>query len=154
MVRLVSAISVEKGNRTMARTQAFRDQHVEILTLVKAIEAELVLDKLKKNSNDVLKMFAGLSGKLKIHLAMEDKGLYPMLAHHADQNVRVMGESYMNEMANITEAYLKFSQERLTPVAIEKDPSGFIFSARKVFSLLSKRIDKENKELYTLLESA
>jgi hemerythrin-like domain-containing protein len=110
------------------------------------------MDKLKKNPGTVLKMFAGFSGKLKIHLAMEDKGLYPMLAHHADQSIRVMGESYSKEMATITDAFLKFSQEWLNQGAIEKDPSGFIAATRKIFGQLGKRIDRENKELYTVLE--
>lgn len=138
----------------MARTQSFRDQHEEILAIVRNIEAELVMDKLKKDPNTVLKMFAAFSGKLKIHLAMEDKGLYPMLAHHADQNVRMLGESYSKEMATITEAFVSFSKEWLNQVAIEKNPSGFIAATRKIFTALGKRIDKENRELYTALEKS
>jgi hemerythrin-like domain-containing protein len=136
----------------MARTHSFREQHDEILEIVRSIEAELVMDKLKKNPNNVLKLFAGFSGKLKIHLAMEDKGLYPMLAQHADQSIRSLGESYSKEMTTITDAYMKFSKDWLSPAAIEKDPSSFIASARKVFGLLGKRIEKENRELYTALE--
>jgi hypothetical protein len=141
-----------KGSLPMARTQSFREQHEEILEIVRNIEAELVMDKLKKNPSNVLRMFAGFSGKLKIHLAMEDKGLYPMLAQHADQSIRLLGENYSKEMTTITDAYLKFSQQWLSPTAIEKDPSGFMAATRKVFGLLGKRIEKENRELYTALE--
>ena len=37
-------------------------------------------------------------------------------------------------------------------LAVKKDPAGFVRETNKVFQLLSQRIQKENEELYAVVE--
>lgn len=135
----------------MAATDSFRKQHVEILDIVKQIEATLTADKLSANPAAVRPLLSNLLGKLSMHLAMEDNSLYPRLKDHANADVRNVAAKFITEMSGIKPVVEKYGQ-KWTDEAIRKDSQGFCTETRSLFGALGQRIQRENNELYAMVD--
>ncbi len=136
----------------MANTANLRRQHEELLATVDAIEASLDPEKLGRDAKEVRKLLSVLSGKLKVHLAMEDKCLYPQLLSHENEIIRDTAKRFIidiGELGRVLEAYL---QEWPSHVAVQEKPETFIVDTRAILMKLSKRIAKEDRVLFVLLD--
>lgn len=135
----------------MAVTEPLRKQHAEIVEAVREIDAGLDPQRLVKSAGEIRSRLSALIGKLSIHLAMEDKSLYPSLQKHADAKVRDTGVKFAREMAGVTPAVEAF-HKKWSEAQIGKEAAAFCAEAKKLFAVLSDRIKRENTELYPLLE--
>ncbi|NIQ08672.1 MAG: hypothetical protein GWO08_01590, partial [Gammaproteobacteria bacterium] len=63
----------------MANTQQFRQQHDDLLTIATKMAESFDVDSLSRDAKEMRALLSELAGKLKVHLAMEDKHLYPKL---------------------------------------------------------------------------
>jgi hypothetical protein len=95
-----------------------------------------------------LSTFAGV---LKLHLAMEDEGLYPSLSESVDAKIRDMARAFAVEMGSLAATFHAYN-DRWTVPAIAQQPEVFAQETRAVFRALADRIDRENNDLYPLLE--
>ncbi len=130
----------------------FRDQHDELLKIATEISAYLDVDKLSGDAGEVRGLLSQLLGKLSVHLSMEDKALYPKLSEHPDERVRSMARSFMEEMGGIGEAVNEYKSKWSSSLEIQKDPGDFIEQTKSLFDALSKRIERENSELYKVVD--
>ena len=136
----------------MARTDSFRKQHQDIGIVVKAISAKLNPTKVAADPQGMRALLSQLMGKLNVHLAMEDKALYPDMLKALDANVAATTKRFMSEMGGIAAAAKKYSDGYLSPQAIAANPRDFIRDTNSVFSALSVRIKKEETELYPMAD--
>lgn len=136
----------------MGITEPLRKQHAEIVEAVREIDAGLDPQRLVKSAGEIRSRLSALIGKLSIHLAMEDKALYPSLEMHADAKVREIGVKFAREMTGVKPAVETFSK-KWSEAQIAKDAAAFCAEAKKLFAVLGDRIKRENAELYPLLES-
>lgn len=136
----------------MAYTQKFRAQHGELLNVVKSIVQLLDADGLRNDAKEVRHLLSVLHGKLSVHLAMEDKSLYPRLLRHHDSEIRATTQRYIDEMGSLAGAFTAYIGRWPTPSAIQSDPESFITETSGVFEALGKRVDQENNELYVLAD--
>lgn len=136
----------------MAHTQKFRAQHGELLNVVKAIVQLLDADGLRNDAKEVRHLLSVLHGKLSVHLAMEDKSLYPRLLRHHDSDIRATTQKYIDEMGSLAGAFTAYIGRWPTPSSIQSDPETFITETGGVFEALGKRVDQENNELYVLAD--
>jgi iron-sulfur cluster repair protein YtfE (RIC family) len=134
-----------------AQTESFRQQHAEIMDMVRRIEPNLVPGKLAAGAAEMRSLVASLTGKLTIHLAMEDKALYPSLLKHADAGVRETAQKFIDEMSGIKPQIQKFSST-WTEQAIRADSARFCAEMRQVFAALGDRIQREDGQLYALVD--
>ena len=132
-------------------TQNFREMHAELVTLAGEIGARLDPAALAADAGPARSLLSTLIGKLTIHLAMEDKSLYPQLKSHPDPEVRASAERFDAEMAAMAPAVLAFGQ-RWTEAAIREDAAVFCEETRKLFAVLADRIKRENTQLYDLAD--
>lgn len=137
----------------MAATQRYRAQHTELLTLADQIMTLIGAGDIAGRASNVRGLLSVLAGKLSIHLAMEDKTLYPNLMLHHDPDIRAMATRYSQEMGSLAEDFTQFNRRWLTAVDIEKSPTEFVAEAAQMFAALRTRIEKENQELYRLVDS-
>jgi hemerythrin-like domain-containing protein len=135
----------------MVVTEPLRKQHAEIVEAVREIDAGLDPQRLVKSAGEIRSRLSALIGKLSIHLAIEDKSLYPSIEKHADARVREIGVKYASEMAGVKPAVEAFSR-KWSEAAIAKDAAAFCAETKKLFAVLADRIKRENTELYPLLE--
>ena len=136
----------------MDRTSNFITQHKELVEVVTAISEHLEIEKIKETAEDVRSLLSKLSGKIKIHLVMEDKVLYPYLLKSTDEKIVELTKKYISEMGNIKTAFGEYSTKWANPMDIKNDPESFISETKGVFKVLAERIGKENNELYPLVD--
>ncbi len=109
-------------------------------------------DTLIHDAQLIVSQLSTLTGKLTIHLAMEDKVIYPYLINHKDEHVRVLAKKYIDEIGSIAQVFTNYIKKWPNPHTIQDNTSGFIHETKSLFQVLSKRIDKEDNELYELVD--
>lgn len=138
----------------MPRTATFRHQHIEILRIAAEITALLDVSTLATRADDCRRLLSELAGKLTVHLSMEDRALYPKLAVHARVEVRRIASKYKQEMGGLSETFESYNQRWRSARAIQTEAATFIADTRALFGALSRRIEKEDGELYPLVDEA
>ncbi len=136
----------------MRRTDSYRRQHDDLLQVASEISGKLNAQKLAENATEVRTLLSKLLGKLNVHLAAEDKALYPRLLNAGDPEAKKLAERYISEMGNIAGVVKSYAQKWPSPGAIQKDPSTFVAETKSLFGALSNRIKKENNELYAYVD--
>lgn len=136
----------------MARTDNLRKQHVDILSLARQING-LLSDSLDEEAAAAIRpLLSKLTGLVQLHLAIEDRSLYPALAGHPDPQVRALSKRYSDEMEGIAAVFGDYVKHWQTTTRMRGDPEGFSAASKAVFNALSKRMHYEHKELYPLLD--
>lgn len=128
----------------MAYTDNFRRQHQEMLDLAGEISGKLKSD--PKDAKALRMLLSSLAGKLSVHLAMEDKALYPRLMEISAE-AKSLAKSFQDQMGGLGAAFGAYNQKWQLN-AIAADPAGFARETQEVFAALGKRIARENGELY------
>ena len=135
----------------MARTDNLREQHKDIVKIVTDISGLLSPEKIK-DASEVHKLLLALSGKLKMHLAAEDKVLYPYLLKSKDANVHNVAKQFIDEMGSIGTAFEGYINKWKIKTEIEKNASGFIADTQGLFGVLGARVGKEESVLYPMAD--
>ena len=130
--------------------ELYRHQHDELRLAARALEDDLAGPWRPGGAESARGHLLHLSGKLTVHLQMEDRGLYPEF--HASADPRVSGTArrfqvYMGELKGSADA---FFQRWLRPGAIAAAPDHFRAEARVLLQALDQRISAEDAALYPL----
>ncbi|MCX8500414.1 MAG: hemerythrin domain-containing protein [Alphaproteobacteria bacterium] len=127
----------------------FLHQHEEALELLDKLESDCSKEPI--NSRDLSESLVSIAAKLKFHLAMEDKFLYPKAATSSDQDLKNLSQKMSDEMGKISivfEAYVN----RWSRIAIEREPQKFLTETAGIIDAIRKRIEREESSLYPLAE--
>lgn len=135
---------------TVLKTQSFRAQHAEILAIAKEIAASLQPATLAKDADRVRMLLAKLAGVLNVHLAMEDKSLYPNLL--ASPKTVAIAKRFMDEMGTLAGSFKSFMGKWPNGQSIQRSSSEFAKELTAIFDAIAKRIQREEKELYPLVD--
>ena len=138
--------------RKRRRSEVFLDAHRDLLQLIETMSSRLKRAELERYANDMRGMLSMLAGKLTIHLAMEDKALYPRLATHKSPLVRETAERLAHEMGGILEVFKDYLARWPTAEAIQGDVSRFIVETNQICDAMRTRIAKEDRELFPKLD--
>lgn len=138
----------------MGKTDDFRATHKELLSIAKDISGMLQEGSLAKDASAVRSLLSRLAGKLQVHLSTEDRSLYPHLLNSSDANVKATAQKYMDEMGGIAAAFKEYVSKWPHALAIQKAPADFIKDTKGIFDALAKRIEREDAELYTLVDNS
>ncbi len=136
----------------MRKTESYRRQHDDLLQVAGEISRKLDAQKLSRDATEVRSLLSKLLGKLNVHLAAEDRALYPRLLNAGDPQAKSLAEKYISDMGGIAQTVKSYSQKWPSPVAIQKDASSFVSETKSLFGALSKRIERENNELYNYVD--
>lgn len=93
-----------------------------------------------------------LAARLNIHLAFEDKALYPPLLGNADPAVQSLTRRYMDEMGGLKEALAAHLKRWLTLQKVQDEPGTFQDETRSLLQALERRLAAEDQEFYPALE--
>jgi hemerythrin-like domain-containing protein len=136
----------------MSLTDDLREQHAAILQLVGQMETTLTIDTLAANADTLIDTLSVLARKLAIHLAMEDRALYPLLIARGSGTVRQTTQAFVNEMGHIASVFKTYAATWKSAESIKGDPKTFCEETGAVFSALRERIQREEAELYPLAD--
>lgn len=129
----------------------FKREHVDLLTAITALR-ELVQSGVREHAEVILQQLISMSSVIKLHLAAEDRVLYPALAHADDPQVAQAGRQFQQEMGGLAAVYAGFAARWNLASRLAADPQGFRDDANAVFKALHQRVQRENRELYPLVE--
>lgn len=129
----------------------FKSEHVDLLEAVTALR-ELVRSGVQEHADAILNQLFSMSSVIKLHLAAEDRVLYPALLHAADPQIARTGKQFQEEMGGLAGSYSAFVARWNLIGKITADPQGFRDDANMIFKALHQRVQRENRELYPLAE--
>jgi len=131
-------------------------QHREILGIVQQMSAGLDAGKLiqRESADSMRALLSQLSGKVSVHLAMEDKSLYPKLVANTNAATSKTAQRFVSDMGPIAEAFANFVKQWPTSAAISQQPTVFVEHTRAIFKALGDRVTREERELYPLALAA
>ncbi len=138
----------------MSRLDNFKRQHREIGELVNDIITMLSQDLLVQDPTKVRTLLSTLSGKLMMHLAMEDQFLYPSLMENSNNQIKTTAARFSTEMGDLVKVFKDYSDKWLNPSTIKANPEAFIKESHDIFLALRRRIEREDRELYPLVDQA
>jgi hemerythrin-like domain-containing protein len=127
----------------------FLSQHKDAATVVGQIEGKIAAG-VAANADEIRSLLNGLVGKLKIHLAMEDKNIYPKAAESSDPTLKQMSVKLQQEMDGLAGALVAYSQKWMMAATIKAQPDAFAAETKAVFDALKKRITVEERDFYPL----
>lgn len=135
------------------RTEKYRRQHEVLVDL--AVELQTLSQNIEslpqaKEARTLLDRFAG---KLVVHLAKEDKSLYPDLEASGNREVMMMAQCFKREMGGLAETFNTYTRKWVSPDKIVNNADEFRSETAAIVDTLAKRIDRENNELYAMADS-
>ena len=136
-----------------ARLELYQQQHAVLLRAARALEADTAGEWLPGSPESARGHLLHLSGKLTVHLQMEDRGLYPELQASSDPRVRDTATRFQASMGELRVVADAFFQRWLRPGAIAASPDDFRAGTRAILAALGQRIAAEDAALYPLVDS-
>jgi len=127
--------------------QRFEHDHHEILDGIHQLR-KLIATGIEHNAEAITELLKRMSASIKLHLAVEDRVVYPALANSGRPELAAMGRFYQEEMGGLAQAYTEFAGRWNLPNRVAADPAGFRKEANAVFKALFLRTKREESELY------
>jgi len=136
----------------MRKTDNYRRHHEDIRLNISDIEEVLDIEKITVNPEDVAFIVRKLFGKLSTHFAIEDKVLYPKALNHENRTLSTTAKRFQDEMGGLGVTFDAYRKKWPGPLAIAKGPEEFVLETRKIITLLTHRLGREENELYELYD--
>ena len=131
----------------------FKHQHEKIYACIDALRRH-ANSGIAENASEIAGLVVSMSSLIKLHLAVEDKVLYPALRSSQDSALAKAGEAYQAEMAEIAASYDDFARKWNTAANVKRHPEGFRADANTVLKTLYQRIRREDRDFYPAVEAA
>lgn len=131
--------------------ERFKRQHDEILQRIDALRV-LARNGVAANAQAIAQGVSDLGTVVKLHLAIEDRILYPAARQAPDQQVSEMAARYQDEMKGIASAYIRFTTKWSNPDELAQEPEAFRAAANTVLKAVYERMQRENREFYPAIE--
>lgn len=129
----------------------FKHQHVDILQRIDELRS-LARKGIETNAQAIAQRVADLGKLVTLHLAIEDRIMYPTVRKAADPKLAAMGAAYQEEMKGIANRYLRFTEHWSKAQNVASEPEGFRSAANNVLRDVYLRMQRENQEFYPAVE--
>lgn len=136
----------------MRKTENYREHHRDIRLIISDIKHSLSSDNIDNDPENIALHTRKLFGKFGTHLAIEDKAFYPKAINHPNTKLSKLARQFQDEMGGLGEAFHTYKQKWPGPIAISKNPNGFVKETQEIIFLLEKRLEREEGELYELYD--
>lgn len=130
----------------------FKHEHVDILDSIAHLR-RLTHSGVADNAAQIAQGVIAMSSLIKLHLAVEDRVLYPALHNGPDVSLARLGQRMQQEMGAIASAYIAFARRWNTAEAVRSDGAGFKADANVVLRQVYERMQRENHDFYPRIEA-
>lgn len=130
----------------------FKQQHVDILQGIASLR-RMAHAGVARNAAEIARGIVAMSATIKLHLAVEDRAMYPALARSADADLARTGRAFQEEMDAIAQSYEAFARRWNNARSLERDEDGFRADANSVLRRVHERMQRENRDLYPRIEA-
>ncbi len=132
-------------------TERFTHQHHEIVSLCNQLRACAIAEHIRKDARFVYQIQTSLFSTLNLHLRLEDTAFYPMLNNHKDPKVREVSLRLQEEFRPCSDIHLNFQNKYSDAQSIEMSADDYVKDTHEIINIIRTRINKEERELYSLL---
>lgn len=129
----------------------FKHDHVVQMQMVTNLRG-LVQAGVADNAPAIARQLIEMSSVIRMHLAAEDRVLYPAVAQAGDPAIADLGSRFQKEMGGLAASYTAFVGRWNGAKHIGADPEAFRAEANTVFKALHDRVHRENTDLYPIVE--
>ena len=126
-------------------------QHRELAIQSQTLRAALRGPALENRAGEVRAQLSRFAGTLSVHLAMEDKQLYPLLANDERPSVADAAKRFALEMLPLA-SEVKDHSSRWQTKNIREDATSFVSSTTALLDRLAQRMSREEAELYPFFQ--
>ena len=128
-----------------------RQEHAQLVGIVRRL-GTFIARPASPAQTELFELRRELTSTLIAHLKAEDWVLYPRLLASADATVARTARAFSTEMGGLAQAYTVYA-EKWGADAIQRNWAGYCEDTRGFVEALTRRISRENRELYPLLEA-
>ncbi|KUO61975.1 MAG: hypothetical protein APF84_04900 [Gracilibacter sp. BRH_c7a] len=131
-----------------------RKHHQQIRRAIQELQEDVYQEQEVVNNQLWIALRIGtLTGILNVHLKYEDEQLYPYLLQHPREEVRAISKVFKKEMGDLSLIFESYKDKYLKkPDELVKNSSQFIIDTNSILYEISKRVEKEEHELFPLLD--
>lgn len=130
----------------------FKQTHLEIHACIRELREHSKAG-IADHAAQIARLVNTMSSLIKLHLAAEDRGLYPALERCGDARVSRLGQQFQQDMATLLPQYTAFARKWVTATQVKADPEGFRADANSVLRALHDRIGREDRDFYPALDA-
>ncbi|BDU72961.1 hemerythrin domain-containing protein [Mesoterricola silvestris] len=146
MVEVEAALPLKGTTMNLDR---YQEHHAEIHGLLEDLNRRL-----QPGAFDALgarQLMVTLGARLNIHLAFEDRALYPTLLGSPDAAVREKTTAYMNEVGGLKEALTAHLKRWLSTTEVLAAPEPFRVQTLDFLRALERRLRAEDQDFYPFI---
>ncbi|HHX23836.1 MAG: hemerythrin domain-containing protein [Tepidanaerobacteraceae bacterium] len=126
-------------------------QHVQINEITQEL-ISIPKESIEEKAFDISLKIGQLAGVLTFHLQSEDKFLYPNLMKDESSHIRSTASAFTKEMGDLGGKFAIFKSKYMQPKSVKSNPEKFKQDLDDIATMLKNRIEREEKELYPLIE--
>ncbi|MBW7956362.1 MAG: hemerythrin domain-containing protein [Deltaproteobacteria bacterium] len=138
----------------MATSENLRRQHGELLREITELVKSLNAGALKNNVEKAEERLSRLSGKLSVHVESEVCSLREAISRKSMASHRADARRFIDEMEMMLASFTSYRLRWGDPGSIRANPAGFMQETRRLFYAIAKMIEREDRGLFSLLDSA
>lgn len=130
----------------------FEQQHREILRHIDNLRRYSRCG-VSENAKAIAQEVVAMSSVIKLHLAAEDRALYPALERSGDAALAQLSQRFKSGMGPIAEAFTVFAGRWNTEQRVRADAEGFRQGANETLRRLWERMRDEDLNFYPRIKS-
>jgi hypothetical protein len=127
--------------------ERFEHDHGEIHAGIHELR-KLIATGIERNAAPITQLLLAMSASIKLHLAVEDRVVYPAFMASKQPALQALGRSYQEEMGGLAQRYMAFARRWNLANRVAAQPDAFRAEANEVFKALFLRTRREEAELY------
>ncbi len=130
----------------------FKHEHQDILAQIDALRT-LSHAGPAQHASAIAQGIVAISSTIRLHLAVEDRMLYPALQSSGDAELARLGARFQHEMGEIAGAFMAFARRWNTAERVAADPGGFRAEANVALRSVYERMRREDRDFYPRVEA-
>lgn len=133
-------------------TTRFKEHHAQILTSISKLR-KMAHAGITENAGAIAEALKALGRIVVMHLAAEDRVLYPSLSKQPNTKLAQMSRQYQEEMGGLASELQTFIRHWIRVSELAHHPQEFRSEANQVLAAAHARIQRENREFYPMAET-
>lgn len=134
-------------------TARFRAQHIDLFKLSATLSRYRTPQEVRAHAGELTMAMARFLGKLRVHAAMEEEGLYPTLLADPDPAVAAAAQQMLDAVGGVYKALDRWATRWRSKEALEAHPEGYLAETKDVLRQLTQRVTLETMLLYPLADA-
>ena len=136
----------------MAIVSSLHEQHSDLKRHAEGILALFGRKNIAQDGTAIRLQFSAFARKLRVHLALEERYVCERLLRHPERAIVDKVVLHQSEMRTLHRRITECANRWTSAVEILGEPAQLIEETRKVLALTSTRFEKEDRELYPIVE--